>query len=542
MSKKVLLTSLNSKYVHSNLALKYLYMAAEGCEGLEIREFTINNSRDYIFNELVMGDYDAVCFSCYIWNIEKTTELAADLKKAKPQVSILFGGPEVSYDSAQFMQDHPFLDFLIYGEGEAVFAAWCREFCGADMQSDEDCGCAAAGDYSGIPGLVWRAENRVDGVCKHAAAPGTCGCAIEPAAADGVADCGIIVNGPAAPVVFGESPFPYGAFSCETDKVIYYEASRGCPFNCSYCISSLDRRIRELPVERVKEDLAFFLSQNVKQVKFLDRTFNWDRKRSLELFSFLIDNDNGVTNFHFEVCADLLDDEIFDVLRGARHDLFQFEIGIQSTHGPTLAAVNRSTDVEKVKANVLRLLELGNAHIHVDLIAGLPYEDYATFRKSFNDVYGLGADNLQLGFLKLLKGTEIREKAGAYNYQYMDKAPYQVISNDFMTAQELCRLKQIEEVLDLYNNRGGFKASLAHAIEVTGKGAFDFYEDFSEYFYSKGYQHRSHKKEDLYRIFYGFAMEAGMGEEMVQLLEHDLEVTMNFDAVKKFKRKGWSIV
>lgn len=500
MSKKVLLTSLNSKYVHSNLALKYLYMAAADiCDSLEIREFTINNSRDYIFGELVMGDYDAVCFSCYIWNIEKTTELAADLKKAKPQVSILFGGPEVSYDSEQFMQEHTFLDFLIYGEGEEVFAKWCAAFCSSEA-------------YGEIPGLVRRAEDEA-----------------------------ITVNPPARLITFAETDFPYGAFPCESDKVIYYEASRGCPFNCSYCISSLDRSIRELPVERVKQDLAFFLSRNVKQVKFLDRTFNWDKMRSLELFRFLIDNDNGVTNFHFEVCADLLDDEIFAVLKEARCDLFQFEIGIQSTHGPALTAVNRSTNVDKVKENVRRLLDMGNAHIHVDLIAGLPHEDYATFRKSFNDVYGLGADNLQLGFLKLLKGTEIREKASAYNYQYMDKAPYQVISNDFISAKELCRLKQIEEVLDLYSNRGGFKASLTYAIEAAGKTAFDFYEDFSEYFYRMGHQHRSHKKEDLYRIFYGFAMEKELGDEIVQLLEQDLEATMNFDAVKKFKRKGWDI-
>lgn len=497
--KKVLLTSLNSKYVHSNLALKYLYMAGKDmCPGLEIREFTINNSRDYIFNELVMGDYDAVCFSCYIWNIEKTTELAADLKKAKPQVSILFGGPEVSYDSAEFMQKNSFLDFLIYGEGEEVFAKWCAAF-----END--------GDYSGIDGLVYRREDVVS------------------------------VNGPQVPMAFGDSEFPYGEFPCEGDKVIYYEASRGCPFNCSYCISSLDRRIRELPVDRVKSDLSHFLAQNVKQVKFLDRTFNWDRKRSLELFRFLIDNDNGRTNFHFEVCADLLDDEILETLKGARHDLFQFEIGIQSTHEPTLAAVNRSTDVEKVKKNVLRLLELGNAHIHVDLIAGLPYEDYTTFRKSFNDVYGLGADNLQLGFLKLLKGTEIRDKAAEFNYVFMDKAPYQVISNDFINAVELARLKQIEEVLDLYNNRGGFKRSLTYAIDAMGETAFDFYEKFSEFFYREGFQHRSHKKEDLYRIFYAFGREAELGEELVALLEQDLEATMNFDAVKKFKRKGWEM-
>ncbi len=497
--KKVLLTSLNSKYVHSNLALKYLYMAGKDmCPGLEIREFTINNSRDYIFNELVMGDYDAVCFSCYIWNIEKTTELAADLKKAKPQVSILFGGPEVSYDSAEFMQKNPFLDFLIYGEGEDVFAKWCSAF-----END--------GEYSGIDGLVYRRAGDIS------------------------------VNGPQVPMTFGESEFPYGMFPCEGDKVIYYEASRGCPFNCSYCISSLDRRIRELPVDRVKSDLSHFLAQNVKQVKFLDRTFNWDRKRSLELFRFLIDNDNGRTNFHFEVCAELLDDEILETLKEARHDLFQFEIGIQSTHEPTLAAVNRSTNVEKVKKNVLRLLELGNAHIHVDLIAGLPYEDYVTFRKSFNDVYGLGADNLQLGFLKMLKGTEIREKAEEFNYVFMDKAPYQVISNDFISAVELARLKQIEEVLDLYNNRGGFKSSLAYAIGAMGETAFDFYENFSEFFYREGFQHRSHKKEDLYRIFYAFGRESGLGEELVALLEKDLEATMNFDTVKKFKRKGWEI-
>lgn len=497
--KKVLLTSLNSKYVHSNLALKYLYMAGkEHCPGLEIREFTINNSRDYIFNELVMGDYDAVCFSCYIWNIEKTTELAADLKKAKPQVSILFGGPEVSYDSAEFMQNHAFLDFLIYGEGEGVFADWCRVY-------------ENGRDMSEIQGLVYREGDEV------------------------------VVNGTQIPLAFGESKFPYGEFACEGDKVIYYEASRGCPFNCSYCISSLDRRIRELSVDRVKSDLTHFMAQNVKQVKFLDRTFNFDKKRSLDLFRFLIENDNGITNFHFEVCADLLDDEIFDALKGARHDLFQFEIGIQSTNGPTLEAVNRSTNIDKVKENVRRLLDLGNAHIHVDLIAGLPYEDYATFRNSFNEVYGLGADNLQLGFLKMLKGTQIREQAGQFNYKFMDSAPYQVISNDFISAMELCRLKQIEEVLDLYNNRGGFKTSLAYAIEAMGVTAFDFYEKFAEFFYMNGFQHRSHKKEDLYRIFYAFGQEAELGEKLPVLLEQDLEATMNFDAVKKFKRKGWEI-
>lgn len=498
MQKKILLTSLNAKYVHSNLALKYLYIAGRDvCDGLEIREFTINNSRDYIFNELVMGDYDAVCFSCYIWNIEKTKELAADLKKAKPQVSILFGGPEVSYDSQEFMENHPFLDFLIYGEGEKVFANWCSQF-----QND--------GDFSFVEGLCYRS--------------------------------GVVHKNIAeAPVDFGVLEFPYESFPCESDKVIYYEASRGCPFRCSYCISSLDRRIRELPIARVKDDLTFFLKRNVKQVKFLDRTFNWDRRRSLELFRFLIDHDNGVTNFHFEICADLMDDEMLQTLAEARSGLFQFEIGIQSTNEETLYAVGRNSNVQKVMGNVRKLVALGNSHIHVDLIAGLPYEDYATFRKSFNDVYGLGADNLQLGFLKLLKGTLIRERAEEFHYRYMETTPYQVICNDFISAMEICRLKQIEEVLDLYANRGGFGRSLAYAIEKFGQTPFDFYESFAEYFYQNGYQHRSHKKEDLYRIFNAFGQAYEFGQELTSCLEKDLEATMNFDAVKKFKRKGWEI-
>lgn len=497
---KVLLTSLNSKYVHSNLALKYLYGAGKPyCRDLEIREFTINNSRDYIFNELVMGDYDAVCFSVYIWNVDQTAELAADLKKARPQVHILMGGPEVSYDSSQFMEDHPFVDFILAGEGEESFAQWCRAYAGES-------------DFSQVPGLIWRCSEK------------------------------IVENPAGAPVDFSTIPFPYETFSCEPDKVIYYESSRGCPFNCSYCISSLDRKIRELPVERVKKDLSFFLEKEVRQVKFLDRTFNWDRERTRELFSYLIQHDNGITNFHFEICADLLDQETFDLLEKARSGLFQFEIGIQSVSSHTLSAVNRSSRVAAVLNNVRKLVDNGKAHIHVDLIAGLPFEDYKSFGNSFNQVYALGADNLQLGFLKLLKGTRIREEAGLYGYKYMEKAPYQVISNDFISARELCRLKQIEEVLDLYHNRGGFEESLGYGVQTMAESPFAFFEAFSSYYYSRGFQHRSHKKEDLYRIFYEFGHSMGQDSVLEQLLQQDLERTMNFDAVKKFKRKGWNIL
>ena len=397
------------------------------------------------------------------------------------------------------MHCHKFLDFLIIGEGEPVFGQWCRALKGEIP-------------YGQVRGLAYREHETV------------------------------FINPPPAPYDFKESPSPYQAFPCERDKVIYYEASRGCPFQCSYCISSLDRKIRELPVERVKADMDYFLHKEIKQVKFLDRTFNWDQERSLELFKYIMERDRGVTNFHFEICADLLDIEILRLLRNARKGLFQFEIGIQSTNKKALVAVNRHSDIEKTLGNVRQLIEMGNSHIHVDLIAGLPYEDDRSFRTSFNDVYALGADNLQLGFLKLLKGTEMRKAADLYHYTYMSKAPYQVISNDFMTAGELCRLKQIETVLDLYHNRGGFENTLQHAVAQQTGGPFEFYERFAQYYYGRGFQHRSHKKEDLYRIFYQYANFEGENSKLSQLLELDLGQTMNFDAVKKFNRKGWVIL
>lgn len=497
----VLLTTLNSKYVHSNLALKYLYLAGRPfCSGLELREFTINNTRDYVFGELVMGNYDAVCFSCYIWNIRQTLELAQDLKKANPQVLVLLGGPEVSYEQERFMEQNGFVDFLITGEGEKTFAQWCRQLEGKKYWHQAE-------------GLVYRKNG----------------------------DGQILSNPPGEALDFAKIPFPYEAFPCEKDKVIYYEASRGCPFHCSYCISSLEKHMRVLPIERVKKDLSCFLKAQVKQVKFLDRTFNWDKQRSRELFQWLIQQDQGITNFHFEICADLLDEDILALLAQARKGLFQFEIGIQSTNKRALEAVNRTSDLEKTLAYVKKLISLGNSHIHVDLIAGLPYEDYDSFARSFDQVYELGADNLQLGFLKLLKGTEIRQRAEEFHYVYMENAPYQVIGNQFLSPQEVCRLKQVETVLDLYHNRGGFADSLTCGIDCCGKGPFAFYQMFSDYFYRMGFQHRSHKKEDLYRIFYGFGHFIGQEKRLNPLLRADLEAAMNFDAVKKFKKKGWNI-
>lgn len=497
---RILLTTLNSKYVHSNLALKYLYSVAEGSDlDIELWEFTINNDRNYIYTEIVRGGYDIICFSCYIWNIEKIKALASDVKKACPAVKIMLGGPEVSYDTAVFMEENPWADYVIRGEGEYPFFQFCKE-----LVLDEN-------DLSKVSNLTYREDGRI----------------LETA------------DGPL--LAMDQIPFPYELLPMEADKVIYYESARGCPYRCSYCLSSLEKTIRPLSLERTRRDLGYFLFKKVKQVKFIDRTFNYDKDRALEIWSYLIENDNGVTNFHFEICGELLDDRHFELLSKARKGLFQFEVGIQSANPDALTAVDRKESVFPILHNVERLLTLGNSHIHVDLIAGLPFEDYRSFARSFNKVCELGADNLQLGFLKLLKGTKIRSQASEYEYVYRDEAPYEVISNKFLSAVELVKLKMVETVLDLYANKGGFEMSLAYLIKTLGGNAFLFYEQLADFFFSKGYQHRSHKKEDLYRILLKFAESKGLGEVTELFLTEDLTRTMNFDAVKKFHKKGWEI-
>ncbi len=503
---KILLTTLNSKYVHSNLALKYLYASASmRMNSIDLLEFTINNEDDYIFTELLRKSYDVICFSCYIWNVDKTLYLAENLKKARPEIKILLGGPEVSYDAIPFMSQHKFIDFIISGEGEASFSE-LAEVLLADSR-----------DYEKIGGLTYRFDGK------------------------------IYVNPPAPPLQFESVPFPYLNLVCEEDKIMYYESSRGCPFQCSYCLSSIERRVRTLSMERVRSDLSYFIYKKVKQVKFIDRTFNWDKKRCLEIMKYLIASDNGETNFHFELCGDLLDEELLRLLSDARPGLFQFEIGVQSTNEKALQACSRKCDFAKLAENVKRLVEMGNIHIHLDLIAGLPYEDYPSFRKSFNDVYSLGAHQLQLGFLKLIKGAPIREQASEHEYVYRSQAPYEIISNKYISALALIRLKKIENVLELYHNRGGFGRTLEYAAFQLTETPFDFYEELADYFYLKGFQHKSHKKEDLYRIFYLYAgwkerFTPNVKDKIQELLILDMQDTLNPEAIKKFERKGWEIL
>ena len=499
---KILLTTLNSKYVHSNLALKYLYCVARrhfSPEDVILQEFTINNPQEYIYGEIVRGNYDLVCFSCYIWNMEKISELGEKLKQACPKMKILCGGPEVSYETEAFMAENPWVDCVIRGEGEDAFHNLCREL-------------AAYGD---LP------EGIIKGAC----------------------------TGEGEEVFPMENiPFPYDLLPVETDKVIYYETSRGCPYRCANCISSIDKTIRILPMDRVKQELKYFIDKEVKQVKFIDRTFNFDRDRAFEIWDFLIRNDNGKTNFHFEICGELLDNRLLQLLQQARPGLFQMEVGVQSTCADALRAVNRNPKVEGIFENVSKIIGMGNIHMHVDLIAGLPCEDFQTFGKSFNDVYSLGADNLQLGFLKVLKGTEIRKLAEREEnlYRYGKKPPYEIISNRWLSSMDIVRLKMIENLLDLYSNKGGFVNSLKTLMNETGAEPFEFYKSLSDFFYEEGYQHRSHKKEDLYRILMKYVVKVSgcdtdKTERLRKVIMKDLEDTMNFDAVKKFYKKGWDI-
>lgn len=502
---RILLTTLNAKYVHSNLALKYLYSVVDESDlDISLTEYTINNDKSYVYTEILRGGYDLVCFSCYIWNIEQIKELGANLKKACPKLKILLGGPEVSHETKTLMEENPWIDFVLRGEGELPFFQFCKELVLERF------------DFSQVRGLSWRKKSM------------------------------ILENKDAPLLEMDQIPFPYEKLPMEKDKVIYYESSRGCPYRCSYCLSSLEKTIRPLSLERTKRELGYFLRQNVKQVKFIDRTFNYDKDRAFEIWNYLMDNDNGVTNFHFEICGEILDDRLFALLEKAREGLFQFEIGIQSANGKALEAVDRRDNVEAIFANVERLTAMGNIHIHVDLIAGLPFEDYRSFGQSFNKVYALRADNLQLGFLKLLKGTKIRRQMEEHGFVFREKAPYEILSNDYLTAIDLIKLKMIENVLDLFSNKGGFRHTMTYLEQTVASNAFNYYEQLADFFYSRGFQHKSYKKEDLYRILLKFAENRnfdvpGVAEEAKVLLSKDLEETMNADAVKRFYKKGWDI-
>lgn len=499
---KVLLTTLNAKYIHSNLALRYLFEAAlnKGCEDLALEEFTINQNDDFIFSELVSKGYGMICFSCYTWNIERILYIAENVKKAKPEILILLGGPEASHRAFDLMHNHRFIDFLLTGESDVSFPHLLSVIGSSD-----------ANGFWNVKGLYFRQGSSIR------------------------------FNEDGDPLEPSVIHFPYGQNSFKADQIIYYEASRGCPFACSYCLSSIERSIRAFPLSRVMKELDIFINREVKQVKFVDRTFNWDEARSIKLFQFLMDRDNGITNFHMEMCGDLIGKELLDLLSDARPGLFQFEIGVQSTNPSVLAAVNRASDLQRLSDNVRKIRGYNNIHLHLDLIAGLPYEDYGSFKRSFNQIYELSPDCLQLGFLKMLPGTPIIEQIKEHGYIFRRKAPYEVISNKYIIAESLVRLKRVETVLNLYYNRGGFENSIKYAASIS-KTAFDFYEEFAHFYCSRGFQKRSHGKENLYRILHQYAWWKdenlpGIGKRLESLILKDIRELHNPEAEKRMLKE-----
>lgn len=445
-----LFVAVNAKYVHTNIAVRYLANACKERGFLcDFCEFTINEPRGRIVERLYMWETDIYGFSCYIWNIGHVLELCRDLKVLKPDCKIILGGPEVSFGAEELLCENSFIDYIVCGEGEKA-----------------------------IPKLL---ESMPKQRC--------------------------IIHGELSEL--DELPFPYAdadlANVVSGEKLVYYETSRGCPFRCAYCLSSVAGRVRFLSLERIKTEIERFVKAGVMTVKFVDRTFNADKKRALEIWKFCSSLD-GETRFHFEIGADLIDAEAIEFLKTVPKDRFQFEIGVQSTNLQTLDAVSRKTDLEKLKANVRELRSAGNIHLHLDLIAGLPYEDYSSFANSFNEIYGLRPHALQLGFLKLLKGSGLRSDAGKFGILYSETAPYEVFSTNQLDYGEIIRLKAIEDVFERYYNSGRFENVLP-VVEKGFETPFGFYEVLADFWSRHGLVGQGVKRITLYNLLYEFMCE-----------------------------------
>lgn len=433
---KFLLAGISAKYIHTCLAVYSLAGYAREQYGIDCRtaEFTINQSEDLILSELYRQAPDLLGFSCYIWNYAMIRRLVRSLKKVLPGTRILLGGPEVSFDAPRALLESG-ADFVLSGEGEEAFSRLCLAL-------------RDGKPLDGVPSLTWTDNG----------APRT--------------------NPAAPPLDLGKLPFPYDDLGRYQNRILYYEAQRGCPFNCQYCLSSADKGVRFQPLPKVRAELRRFLDAKVPQVKFVDRTFNANPRFAMEIWRFLAENDNGVTNFHFEIESACFTEEQFRLLESARPGLFQFEIGVQSANPDTLRAVDRRAGLEELRSAAERLRAGRNIHLHLDLIAGLPFEGYESFRRSFNFVYSLGPDQLQLGFLKLLKGSGLRRDAAQYGILYRDEPPYEVLSTRELTFGELLTLKEIEEQVELYHNSGRFRASLRYLLSLAEE-PFGFFEELA---------------------------------------------------------------
>lgn len=538
---RFLLCGINAKYIHSNLAIFSLkaYADRKKIPGAEIilKEYTINNYVEDILQDLYEEKADVVIFSCYIWNISFVRELAAELKKVSPDVKIWAGGPEVSYAANKFLMENPAFDLIMQGEGEEVFSELIR------LTVEEKCRIKDVYKQSEskkvLSGIVEKrysiegkqaVKEEKDIEDKHFAGEDNVyptnyidmsklqklqGIAVrdfsgEAALGNAESNIGnktkIINTGFATLMDMDTIPFVYENFHLFEHKILYYETSRGCPFCCSYCLSSVDKtvRFRSLPI--VKKELDAFLEAKVPQVKFVDRTFNCNRQRAIDIWSYLVEHDNGITNFHFEISSDLLGEEELELFAKMRPGLIQLEIGVQSTNGETVDAIHRHMDLDKLFHYVDRVHELGNIHQHLDLIAGLPYENYERFGCSFDDLYAHEPDQLQLGFLKVLKGTMMEEEVKKYSILYRNQPPYEVLGTKWLSYDEIILLKGVEELVELYYNSGQYTLTLKYAVPFF-ESPFRFYEMFSAWYRGKGYHKLNHNRLEKYNILREFLRE-----------------------------------
>ncbi|GAE03072.1 B12-binding Fe-S oxidoreductase [Clostridium botulinum B str. Osaka05] len=484
---KALLVAINSKYIHSNLALRYLRANTEDLNyECMLKEFTINDRKENILEKIIMEKADLVAFSCYIWNLEYVEELANLIKLVKPSTEIIFGGPEVSYDSESFLRRVPG-EYIIKGEGEETF----REFIKCKIENKS---------LDKVKGLYIKRLN------------------------------GIKYTGERHNISMNSVVFPYKKEEDLKNKIVYYEASRGCPFKCKYCLSSTLHGVRFHDIERVKKEIKFLVDKNVKLIKFVDRTFNCNHKFAMEVWEYIIDLDTDAT-FHFEISADLLTKEELDILSKSKEGRIQFEVGVQTTNNEVLKNINRHVNFETIKEKVEELKKLKNIKQHLDLIAGLPGEDYNSFKNSFNDVYSIEPEEIQLGFLKLLKGSPMRLEAEKWGMVYSPYPPYEILSTKDISYEELLILKKVEGVVDKYYNSGKFDNILKYFMGEFKK-PFDFYYRLAMFCNDKGYFDRNISGPQYYKVFLEF------NEEFLNKNSEFLKEVIKYDYLK-FNKKQW---
>ena len=504
---KILLAACNAKYIHSNLAVYDLQAyASDYADHIVLKEYTINQQKDDIMRDIYLEHPDVVCVSCYIWNLSFVKELMADLIKILPGADFWAGGPEVSYDAEKFLTENSEFKGVMVGEGEETF----KELAGYYVEKNPQ-------DLKNMTGICYRDGDQ------------------------------IIHNGWRQIMDLSSIPFIYKDLSEFKNRIIYYESSRGCPFSCSYCLSSIDKKLRFRDTETVKKELQFFIDNKVPQVKFVDRTFNCKHDHAMAIWKYINEHDNGVTNFHFEISADLLREEELQEMSTMRPGLIQLEIGVQSTNPDTIKAIHRTMDFEKLKGIVDRIHSFGNIHQHLDLIAGLPYEDYDSFRHSFNDVYALKPQQLQLGFLKVLKGSHMMEMCREYGIVYKTQEPYEVLSTKWLDYDHVLKLKTVENMVEVYYNSGQFQNTLEY-LENFFQDAFSIYERLGSFYMEKGYGDVSHTRMRRYEILLEFledVPEISMDQVKDQMV-YDLYLRENLKSrpgfardQKPFERQVW---